>query len=311
MSLQGCVMRNRIVLLVAMACAVACCGTAKVRAQSYDSDSACVSNVPRSMFFAGAGGGLGVLTSGEQSVFNKGISNIFNMGVPLGSGTADGPPVTPTLQAKADVIPLAQLGYFRHFGESDWLWGVKYSYSYMGATLAEHGLIVPQVGTSSIPGVPSFEGFSVTRSYEVFADHQMNLVPFVGRSFNNSFVYAGAGPSLSHVGARLNDVVGFATFPPVAPTPGLTDVSGLPQSTSQTQWAWGLAASAGITYFLTPHCFLDLNYTFSKPYPHSFHVESPFRNEIYKPVVFEGTLIGDYTAKSSTHSITLSINFGF
>jgi opacity protein-like surface antigen len=304
-------MLNRAVLLLVIACVVVSCAATKVSAQPCDSGSASGSNVPRSLFFAGAGAGLGVLNSGEQSVFNKGISSTFDAGVLLGNGTADGPPVAPTLHAKADLVPFAQLGYFRHFGDSDWLWGAKGSYTYMGATLAGQNLIIPQVGTSTIPGVPGFEGFSVTRSYEVFADHQLSLVPFVGRSFDNTFVYAGAGPSLSHVGARLNDLVGFATFPPGSLVPGLRDVSGLPQSVSNTQWAWGVAASAGATYFITPRLFLDLNYTFSQPFPHSSHVVSPFRNELYSPVVFTGTLIGDYTAKSSTHAITLSINFGF
>jgi hypothetical protein len=89
------------------------------------------------------------------------------------------------------------------------------------------------------------------------------------------------------------------------------DVSGRPQSFSQSQWAWGVAASTGATYFITPSCFLDLSYTFSQPFPHTFHARSPFHNDIYSPVVFEGTLIGDQTAKASTHSITLSINAGF
>jgi opacity protein-like surface antigen len=295
-------MPNKVVLRLAVACAVVGGGAAKVSAQSYVPEPACGSNVPRSLFF---------VASGEQSVYNKGISTAFDGGVLLGSGTADGPPVTPTLRTKADCVPLAQLGYFQHVGDSDWLWGVKFSYSYIGATLAEGLLAVPQAGTSTIPGIPSFPGVAVTRSYEVFVDHQMILAPFVGRSFNNGFLYVGAGPSLSRVGASLNDLVGFATFPEGSILPGLRDVSGAPQSDAGTQWAWGIAATVGATYFITPNCFLDLNYTFSNPFPRKFNVESSFRNEIYSPVVFEGTLIGDYTAKASTHSITLSINVGF
>src|SRR5262249_39939983 len=157
---------------------------------------------------------------------------------------------------KSDCVPLVQLGYFQHFGDSDWLWGVKGSYSYLGKiTLAKENLVIPQFGTTSGPNVPTFPGFSVTRSYEVFNDHQMTLVPFVGHSFKNSFVYAGAGPSLSRVGASLNDVVGFADLkggPP--PLNGLVDVSGRPQSDAQTQWAFGIAASVGFTYFITPSC---------------------------------------------------------
>jgi hypothetical protein len=164
-------MLKRIVLLSVIVCAVASAGAAKVSAQSCDSDqscgsdSACVSNVPRSLFFAGAGAGLGVATSGEQSVFNKGISNIFtDTGVFVSSGTAEGPPVTPTLKTKSDFVPMVQLGYFKHFGLSDWLWGVKYSYSHLDTTLAKDNLIIPQFGTTTDPTLPIFVGFSVTRS---------------------------------------------------------------------------------------------------------------------------------------------------
>jgi opacity protein-like surface antigen len=299
-------MLNRLVLPLAIACAVASGEAAKVSAQSCGSDSACDSNVPWSLFFVGAGAGLGVVASDQQSVFNEGISNAT--GPVSVTGTALGPPVTPTLAAKADCVPLVQLGYFQHFGESDWLWGVKYAYSYQDKTLAEGNLVIPQMGTTSNPAIPTFTGFSVTRSYDVFIDHQMALVPFVGRSFRNGFVYAGAGPSLSRVGASLNDVVGFADIPTLG---GLVDVSGLPQSDAQTQWAFGVAATVGATYFITPSCFLDLSYSFSHPFPRQFHVEGTFHNDAFSPIVLTGTLIGDYTAKVNTHSITVSLNFGF
>ena len=92
---------------------------------------------------------------------------------------------------------------------------------------------------------------------------------------------------------------------------GLLDNSGRPQSKAQSQWAFAVAATAGITSFLTPSVFLDLSYTFSNPFPHKFYVDSPYHNDLYSPIVFEGSLIGDYTAKVMTHSITLSINVGF
>jgi opacity protein-like surface antigen len=314
---MNCFMLSRVVLLLAIACAVAGGGAAKVSAQSGSSeqsggsDSACVSNVPRSLFFVGAGAGLDIVASGQQSVFNKGISNIFEGGSLVSTGEAEGPPVTPTLKTKSDFVPLVQLGYFQHLGNSDWLWGIKYSYIYQDKNLVKDNLIIPQLGTSSDPNNPTFNGFSVTRSYEVFIDHQMTLMPFIGRSFKNCFVYAGAGPSLSRVGASLNDVVGFADFTGTGPLSGLIDVSGRPQSDSQTQWAFGIAASVGFTYFITPCWFLDVGYTFSNPFPHKFHVEGPFENDAFSPTILTGTLIGDYTAKVNTHSITVSLNFGF
>src|SRR4051794_32934048 len=131
-----CCMLNRVVLLLVIACAVASGAVAKVSAQSCGSDQPCgsdqscgsdsafVSNVSRSLFFVGAGAGLGVVSSGKQSVFNKGISIPSEMGTPFATGMAEGPPVTPTLGTKSDFVPLVQLGYFQHFGNSDWLWGV-------------------------------------------------------------------------------------------------------------------------------------------------------------------------------------------
>jgi opacity protein-like surface antigen len=187
---------------------------------------------------------------------------------------------------------------------------MKYSYSFLPPTLEKDNLIVPQFGSTSNPQISPFQGFAVTRSYEVFLDHQMVLAPFLGRSFNSSFVYAGAGPSLSHLEASPNDIVGFANITGGQLT-GLLDISGRPQPNAQSQWAFGVAATAGITNFITPSWFLDLNYTFSNPFPHKFNVNQGYHNDLYNPFIFEGALVGFYTAKAITHSITLSINVGF
>jgi opacity protein-like surface antigen len=307
-----------------LACALASGGAVRLEAQTTCSDGCdcescwsddfdacdesdeCCSTVPRCMLFVGAGAGLGLVGSPEQSVYNLGISQIYDSGQLVATGTADGPPVTPTLETEADCVPFAQLGYFRHFDDSNWLWGVKQSYSYIGANMSVNNLNIPQYGTSSNPNIATFEGYSVTRSYEVFTDHQFALTPFLGKSFQNGFIYGGAGASLNHVGASLNDVVGFATI-----GGEFTDISGRPQTVKDTDWAFGVAATAGVTYFVTPKMFLDLSYTFANPFPEEFHVESAFHNEFYAPRVYEGTLIGDYTAEVTTHLLTLSLNVGF
>src|SRR5262245_47772237 len=136
-------MPNRAVLLLVLACAVAGGGATRASAQSSGPDPACASNVPRSMVFAGVGAGLGLLTSGEQSVVQQAPSNIFNGGVLVTTGLAGGPPVTPFLGTKADCVPLAQLGYFRHFGDTNWLWGAKSSYIYQDKALTQAPLLLP------------------------------------------------------------------------------------------------------------------------------------------------------------------------
>ena len=40
----------------------------------------------------------------------------------------------------------AQAGYFSHFGNSQWLWGAKLSYNYLGAEATSENIAVPQDG---------------------------------------------------------------------------------------------------------------------------------------------------------------------
>ena len=298
--------RNRVafILVVAGAIATGCFGT--VNAQSTSSGSSSVS-VPKSAFYAGGGVGFAILASGEQSVYNKGLSNVRDGGVLVATGEADGPPVETFLDTKLMFVPLAQLGYFRHIGETPWLWGTKFSYSYLMTSTSRDDLVIPQFGSSSDPNVSSFTGFSVTRSYEASVHHQMTMTPFVGRSFQKSFVYIGAGPSLSRVQSSLKDVVGFADI-----RGRRLDISGRPQSFTSSEWAFGAAATTGVTYFINSSWFLDFGYSFSMPFARTTAVSEPFSNNAYSPLAFDGTLSGTYSAKSlSTHSFTISINKAF
>ncbi len=99
--------------------------------------------------------------------------------------------------SESNFIPMVQTGYFRHFGESNWLWGAKFSYSYLGTTSSVQNLIIPQFGTSTNPNLSSFTGFSVTKSYSVSIYNETNFFSFIGRSFGKTFVYLGGGLSLS------------------------------------------------------------------------------------------------------------------
>jgi len=52
----------------------------------------------------------------------------------------------------------------------------------------------------------------------------------------------------------LNNAVGFATI-----NGNLTDISGAPRTFSSSDWRSGAAATAGVTYFLTPSWYLDVS----------------------------------------------------
>jgi hypothetical protein len=261
--------------------------------------------VPKSAFFVGVGASYSFVNFGQQWVYNKGISNVTLNGAPVASGTAAGP-VTTSLSNQSNFAPVAQLGYFRHFEGSNWLWGAKFSYSYLGTTSSQRNLIIPQAGSSSNPSFGNFSGNSVIGSYNITINHQTTLMPLVGRSFERSFLYVGAGPSLSQIQTSLENVVGYATF-----GGNLTNVSGTPQSFYAGQWTVGAAATAGVTFFLAPTWFLDLNYAFSMPNAQITQITSPFNNPGVNGLAFTGTLIGAYTANLNTHAIGLTINKAF
>ena len=75
---------------------------------------------------------------------------------------------------------------------------------------------------------------------------QVDLIPFLGHAFGQSYVYAGGGPTLSQTRTRLNGMIGFALV-----DGGIVDQSGAPQDFSSSSWLIGGAAVVGVTYFLT------------------------------------------------------------
>jgi outer membrane protein W len=289
---------NKLALALAAAGSMAI-GIGNAKAQDADV------TVPKSAFFIGAGAAYSFVNFGQQWVYNKGISQATLGGVPVASGVAAGP-VTTSLSDQSNFAPTAQVGYFQHFEGSEWLWGAKFAYSWLGTTSRKLNLTIPQFGSSSNPAFGDFSGQSVTGAYNVTINHQTTLMPLAGRSFERGFFYVGAGPSLSQISTSLENVVGYATF-----SGNYTNVSGQPQSFYTSQWTLGAAATAGLTFFLTKSWFLDLNYVFSMPNASITQLTSPFNNPGSGGLAFTGTLIGAYTGNLSTHSIGFTINRAF
>ncbi len=105
---------------------------------------------------------------------------------------------------------------------------------------------------------------------------------------------------------QLDDVVGYATLNGV-----LTNVSGAPQSFSDTDWRVGGAVTAGMTYFVTPSWFVDIAYLVSFPASRTFDIRSPFNNP-GNPDTFKGLLTGTATSNvENVQTITLSLNKAF
>ena len=92
--------------------------------------------------------------------------------------------------------PSFQAGYFQRFGASDWLWGAKLSYNYLGTTSTNTNSIIPQFGsytTIEHPAPVAFSGPAYVRASETSLLQEFDLIPFVGRAFGQRVASAEEG----------------------------------------------------------------------------------------------------------------------
>ncbi len=287
---------------ILLASALAAAGTTGALAQSATTLPA--TGVPRAAFFAGAGGAFNSTSFEKQNLYSQGVSNIYLNGALYGQGYAGGN-VNPNFQDDQTLSPMAQLGYFQHFGQTDWLWGAKFTYNYLGASATSQNLPVPQAGAFTGNGAGSFTGNVVVHSYKSQVDNQFALIPFLGRSFGQSFVYAGAGPTLSRVQSSLDGVIGFADINGTH-----YDITGAASSFNTTQWVYGGAATVGMTYFIDAAWFIDLNYTYARTQTQTNSYATPFSTTA-SGFVDRGILSGNDTGRQSTQTVAFSINRAF
>jgi hypothetical protein len=310
-----------LVVLGAVAGAAPSMAQTSVPAEALPSDG-----VPYSGFFTGIGVNGNVVVPTSQTIFAQGISNVTQGGVQAASGAAGGP-TSPKPPVAATISPSAQLGYFQRFSESSWLWGGKFSYNYLAATATDNFVHVPQFGSFALTGggpvtaftgpqfgsfaltgggpVTAFTGNVVIQAYQVTADHQLALVPFFGHTFDRSFVYFGAGPSLTHTETKLSGTVGFADINGVH-----TNITGAPATYTNTQWLIGATLAVGATYFLTPSWFFDIGYSFTITDLWNNSFSSPFSNTS-AGYTTTGVISGSYAGGLNTHALMVAINRRF
>jgi opacity protein-like surface antigen len=261
--------------------------------------------VPNSAFFLGLGGSANWTNFGHQHVYAIGTSNVFTDGLLSASGSAQGP-TNIHMEDRFAFAPSFQGGYFQRFGTSDWLWGAKFSYNYLRATSTNTNSIIPQFGTYTTivnPTPVPFSGPAYVRAAQTSLLQEIGFIPFLGHAFGQSYVYAGGGPTLSQTRTRLNGLVGFALV-----DGGIVDQSGAPQNFSSSSWLVGGAAVVGVTYFLTPTWFLDLNYTYAVTEGHTANFASPFIDDSSTSV---GTLVGNSAWRAEAQRVGLTINKAF
>lgn len=285
--------------LLALGCAMVAWPTSNALAQPLSG-----SKVPDSAFFIGFGGSANSVKFNDQDIQATGISDTYDTasGALLASGSAGGPAVDVSLDSQTSLSPMLQLGYFQHFAGSQWLWGGKFSYNYLSTSSTTKNFLIPQYGSF---GATPFTGNAVVHSFETEIKHQMALVPFIGHSFADGYLYAGAGLTLSQINNKIDGLIGFADINGTR-----TDISGAPQNFSSSQWARGAIGTLGGTYFLDSSWFVDFSYDYAVTENRTARYDEPFTNPT-PTKTYTGSLIGSSSGTVTTQSLVFSINKAF
>jgi opacity protein-like surface antigen len=271
--------------------------------------------VPRSAFYAAIGGGYAWTHFGTQHLFAIGVSDVYlnSTGELIANGTAAGPGDVP-MPNKSTFAPSANVGFFQHFPGSDWLWGVRFSYTYVRATSTVDNVKLPQAGAYTEAGVVyPFIGHADVQSYATSFDHQIALMPFIGKSFDRWMLYAGGGVTYSRTRTNVNQLVGFAniTLPDGQHFPH-ADISGPPQDFAGAGWVWGGGAMVGGTYFFDSSWFVDLAYTYARTKNQTFNYASSFTNPNGpNDTTTIGSLIGNSSGRVEAQTVLVTIGKTF
>jgi hypothetical protein len=213
------------------------------------------------------------------------------------------------LDTQTALAPTVQAGYFQHFSGTPWMWGGKVSYSYLDIGSARNGLLIPQSGGFTQDGqFTPFVGNYLVQSYRQTLNQQISFVPFLGRSFERSYLYLGAGPTVAQTKTSIESITGFEA---VAPFP--TSPTGIGQGSnySTSQWLWGGIAMVGATYFFDRTWFLDANYSYAMTGTKSSNWGGPWSDTTLTGVPRVGTNRGISSGSVNTQAITVSINAAF
>ena len=170
-------------------------------------DSGVTLLMPDSAFYGGLGAAINSTNFNGWDVDATGISDVYENGVLVSSGSAGGPPVDLDLDSDTSFTPQIQLGYFNHFDNSEWLWGAKLAYNYLDSSSTREDFLIPQFGSY---GATPFTGNAIVQSMNVSIENQFSFMPYLGHGFQKGFFYAGAGPTLSLMKTDITNLIGFA-----------------------------------------------------------------------------------------------------
>lgn len=259
-------------------------------------------------FFVGIGGNYNSASLDNQKIWGKGVNDAYLGPILTSTGSAEGFS-NPFYQTVNIFSPHAQAGYFQHFAGSPNFWGAKFSYDFLDAHFADYNMTIAQAGSNYnvITGVTTdFTGNYAVESAQTSVNHELLFLAFLGHSFEHIHAYLGGGAVLLGMQSNIYHLIGYADYNGMQGT----DISGAPVNLSQSMWEWGGAGQLGLTYFIDPSWFLDVNYTYARTGRNTVKYVSPFTNQI-GPDHLIGTSYINPSQEVAVQSVSLSINKRF
>lgn len=259
-------------------------------------------------FQVGLGGSYNTISM-DQSMTGIGVSNLYSGGVLVGTGEAGGI-VLPYRETKSIFSPTGEIGYVHHLYDSPWFLGGKFAYQYVGLTFSNGPIDSPQSGAyTTVSGSDSFFGNAIIQSSQSQVNHELILMPFAGRSLNNTHFYLGAGAAVFQVDFYQYNFIGFADINGVH-----NAITGKPVNFSNSLWMWGGGGQIGMTHYFTPQWFVDLSYTYLVTANYSFSDTESFSSITHTgsgDYTNIGTALVDATQRIITQSVTVALNVLF
>jgi hypothetical protein len=272
----------------------------------YAGEMGVISAAYKTGVFIGLGGSYNSVKLDQYLNPLIGTSNVYNnSGVLQSYGTAAGP-ANPFHNVTSTFAPEVQAGYFKHFSShSDALWGIKFQYRYPAVTLTDNDIVAPQFGTlTQVAGGPTdtFTGRALIGSAQATINHELLLIPFIGKSFRKATSYLGVGPAVFGTQTNLDNITGYADYQGTH-----VDVSGVPTSFSSSKWMWGGAAQIGMAYLFDPTWAVDIYYTYAVTTLNKTNYLASFTSSTSTNVT-QGTLYGVASQRPTVQSLAITIN---
>ena len=264
--------------------------------------------VPQSALFGGLGVSGASVNFAHQHIYAGGTTWQPGPIIGWGAGSTDF-----MLNSSSAPVPFIQAGYFKHFFGRPWLWGGKISYSYVNVS-ADRNLLIPQTGgvTATAGGVTTTEPFAgnyTVQTYRQTNNHQISLIPLIGRSFEKSYLYLGGGPTFSQTKMSIVNMaspIAFVGGVPISPT-GVGNGSNY----STNQWLFGSVAMVGATYFINPTWFVDISYSYSMTGTKTSSWGGPWSDTLPDGSTRIGNNAGISSGSVNTQAFSVSINAAF